>query len=134
MPRFALVATFALLAACSKSEPPAPAAPSPAAPESSETPASPSARPKPAINPANNPAAMAKITEEISKAAGVQPGAAKAVNWRELLPLLPDEAAGWKAKAAGEGRTVEMGALSQTEVERTYAKGATEAKVKIIDT
>jgi hypothetical protein len=105
----------------------APAAPTGAAPTGTA----------PAANP-NDPAAQAQqaLGGLLGAMGGQKPGAppAKAVNWRDLQPLLADELAGWKADGEAKGESTQMGAFSVTEVRRNYKKDALTTELKIVDT
>ncbi len=57
-----------------------------------------------------------------------------AVNWRELMPLLTDELAGWKAKEPAKGETNTAGAVTVSQVERRYEKDGKETTLQIFDT
>src|SRR5579885_1210637 len=82
---------LALLAACSKSETAAPSSAAPAAAPAAPAPAAPAQKPD---DPAK---ALEQLGNALAQKPGGKPGeAVKAVNWRELTPLLSDEVAGWK--------------------------------------
>jgi hypothetical protein len=109
--------------------------------------AAPAAAAKPILNPATVPAnplakpgagnpqdpaqAMAQLGNMM---AATQQGGGKTVSWREIVPILVDDAAGWKGEEAAKGETNAMGAFSVSEASRHYKKDGVTAKVKIVDT
>ena len=57
-----------------------------------------------------------------------------AVNWRELMPLLGDDLAGWKAEGEAKGQTTAAMGMTFSQVERAYSKDGKRANVQIFDT
>ncbi len=84
-----------------------------------------------AANPQDPAQAMAQLGNMM---AATQQGGGKTVGWREIAPILVDDAAGWKGEAPAKGETSAMGAFSVSEVSRSYKKDAVTAHVKIVDT
>ena len=128
------LAAILILVACNKSEPAAPAQQPAAAPP----PTAPAAAPPPTAAPtppAGMPQDPEKAMQQLGQAMGqLQKPGAKAVNWRDLVGLLGDDLAGWKATAPAKGETSSMGAFSVTEASRSYKNGDVSAHVKIVDT
>ncbi|HJZ89022.1 MAG TPA: hypothetical protein VKN99_27815 [Polyangia bacterium] len=91
------------------------------------------AQPGKAAEP-QNPLQALEQMQQAANALGGKAGPAKAVNWRELLPLLVDDVGGWKADGEGKGETSAMGSLQVTSVRRRYKKAEVSAHVEIVDT
>jgi len=145
MRRFVLVLLIAFVGcADKKTDAPAPAAQQPAAQVAPAQPAAqPAAQPgaqpgaQPAAQPgANNPQdpgqAMAKMFGAMAQA--TQNPNAKAVNWRDLVPLFPDAAGDWKATDPASGESTAVGGFQVTEAKRKYKKDTFSTQLKIVDT
>jgi hypothetical protein len=143
-----IVMVVLALAACSEKKDTPASQPSaqttaPTAPAANPAnPAVPAANPAvPAANPANpaapgNPQDPAQALAKAFGALGqaTQNPNAKAVNWRDILPLLTDGLGDWKASAPGSGESTAMGGFNITEAKRNYSKGTAVAHIKIVDT
>ena len=82
--------------------------------------------------PANAANPMAAATEELAASGFVNPKA-KVVGWRDLVPFLPDEIAGFTAVDELDGRTTKMAGAKITEAERRYKLGNARASIKLMD-
>lgn len=84
---------------------------------------------------AGQAAALAALQQQQLAALGAGAGQQKpVVNWRDMLPLLTDELAGWKAQGDASGETSAMAAFHVSHVKRAYKKDALSADVEIVDT
>jgi hypothetical protein len=61
-------------------------------------------------------------------------GGGPVVNWRQLLPFLPEKIAGFKAKGEVDGATNKVGGLENTQVNRRYESGEKRLQISIVDT
>ena len=56
------------------------------------------------------------------------------VNWRKLMPFLPNAIGAFKAAGEGSGQTAGLGGMIASTVRRTYKAGKKVLKLKIVDT
>ncbi len=63
-----------------------------------------------------------------------QANAAPVVNWRALMPFVPDTLGGMSASGVAEGSTAGVMGMQVSEVHRTYANGPRHGRVAINDT
>ena len=114
--------------ACGKrGAPPAASAPAAAATPPAAGKAAPATPARPA-GPAAPPPEIARI---LAPPEG-KPG--KPLSWREIVPLLPEDAGGWRAFGEPHGSSAQVGAFHIVEARREYRKDARSAQVTIVDT
>jgi hypothetical protein len=83
---------------------------------------------------ANNPFAALQAIGEVAKQMNTQGPSGPVVNWRDLVPFLPDTLAGFQAKGEVDGSTTTMQGMQITRVGRDYVSGEDRLDVKIVDT
>lgn len=68
------------------------------------------------------------------KGVGANKKLGKVVNWRKLVPFVPDKVGGYQAERPLKGSTAGIGGLQQSRVKRRYARGDKKLRLEIIDT
>jgi hypothetical protein len=83
--------------------------------------------------PQNPFAALQAIGQAAQQLNSQTPGG-PVVNWRDLVPFLPDQLAGFQAKGDVDGSTTTMQGMQITRVARKYEAGDDRLDLKIVDT
>jgi hypothetical protein len=135
----AALALHLACAACSSGDdaesttPSAPPPPPPPLPSSPNTPV-PVAPSVPNVDGVPNPFAALQAIGAAAQQMGAQGPSGPVVNWRDLVPFLPDTLLNYQAKGDVDGSTTTMQGMQITRVSRSYVAGEERMEVKIVDT